>query len=113
MIKRVPESVLKQDLGPAKYQARVEKQNKEYDKKVGTRDPKTGAMYHKIDFTDPRKSKISSGLSIGGFLCEAEGCSNSMPVNRNTASIQCSNCKTGYFVTVDRLTEEFTVKKFG
>lgn len=110
MSEKLPEAALKQELGPKKYQDKVDKANAFYDKyKAGKRDPKTGVYYHPISFTDPRKSKIGSGSSVGCFACPNPNCDHGISVKRTTAGVLCAGCKQFISVSVDKLTDEVTL----
>jgi hypothetical protein len=101
------ESAKRQEMGPKKFDAMVEKQNKFYDEHLaGRKNPKTGDLYHKIDFKDPRKQTIKQKF-IDGFQCE---CGNSLSLSRTTFMTQCSNCKSLYKILRDKMTDEFEVE---
>lgn len=109
MSDKLKESALKQDLGPKKYQEKVDKANAFYDKyKAGKTDPKTGEYYHPISFTDPTKSKIST-KSVGYFPCPNMECDNGISVKRSTVGVQCFGCKKYIIITVNKLTDEVTL----
>lgn len=108
---KLPDSPLKQELGSKKYQEKVDAANKFYDTyKAGKRDPKTGVYYNQISFTDPRKSKVGSGTSLGCFQCPTENCSGSIIVKRTTVYSTCLSCKKLISVSVDKSTDEVLLK---
>ena len=79
------ESPLRAEMGDKKFDAMVEKKNREYDRyKAGKRDPKTGEYYHHISTEDPRKPKISLNTRC---VCEDLG------------HVKCSGCKEKISVT--------------
>lgn len=84
------ESPLCQEIGPKKFRERVEKADKEYDKKVG----KTinGIFHHGVSYSDPNK-KTQLGRYCGEVECMS-GCGKSLSITTSTCVIICSFCKT-------------------
>jgi hypothetical protein len=90
------ESPLRAELGDKKYNEKVEKVNKFYDRyKAGKRDPKTGEYYHHISATDPSKPKYSFSnsclsVTIGHVKCQK--CKAKMSVGSNSLGKFCLYC---------------------
>lgn len=97
---KLPESPLKQELGPKKYYERVDKANRDYDKyKAGKTDPKTGVFYRPISFTNPNKGAVH-GSNLGCYPCPK--CSAALGLKSSTLIIQCRTCHTGIKVKFSR-----------
>lgn len=97
-----------QEMGPKKYKAELERQNKLYDKyKAGTRDPKTGDYYYHIGVKPPRKGK--TGRDLGSIECPI--CSNCLSIQTSTVAIICSNCSTYISFNYDKEKEEISIRE--